>query len=54
VGAVTFSVALPAERTAVCGVSGSGELALAMGLAILASTARSSARRRVEVTGHLP
>jgi len=27
-----FSVALPAERTAVCGVSASGELALAMGL----------------------
>ena len=31
-GAVTFSVALPAERTAVSGVSASGELALAMGL----------------------
>jgi enterochelin esterase-like enzyme len=27
-----FGVALPAERTAVCGVSGSGELALAIGL----------------------
>jgi enterochelin esterase-like enzyme len=27
-----FSVALPAERTAVCGVSASGELALALGL----------------------
>jgi len=27
-----FNVALPAERTAVCGVSASGELALAMGL----------------------
>jgi enterochelin esterase-like enzyme len=27
-----FSVGLPAERTAVCGVSASGELALAMGL----------------------
>ena len=27
-----FGVALPAERTAVCGVSASGELALAMGL----------------------
>ena len=27
-----FSVALPAERTAVCGVSASGELALAMGV----------------------
>jgi enterochelin esterase-like enzyme len=27
-----FSVALPAERTAVCGVSASGELSLAMGL----------------------
>jgi enterochelin esterase-like enzyme len=27
-----FSVALPAERTAVCGVSASGEFALAMGL----------------------
>jgi enterochelin esterase-like enzyme len=27
-----FSVALPAERSAVCGVSASGELALAMGL----------------------
>lgn len=27
-----FSVALPAERTAVCGVSASGELALSMGL----------------------
>jgi enterochelin esterase-like enzyme len=27
-----FSVAFPAERTAVCGVSASGELALAMGL----------------------
>lgn len=27
-----FQVALPAERTAVCGVSASGELALAMGL----------------------
>ena len=27
-----FDVALPAERTAVCGVSASGELALAMGL----------------------
>ena len=28
-----FGVALPAERTAVCGVSASGELSLAMGLA---------------------
>lgn len=28
-----FGVALPAERTAVCGVSGSAELALALGLA---------------------
>jgi enterochelin esterase-like enzyme len=27
-----FNVALPAERTAVCGVSASGELSLAMGL----------------------
>jgi enterochelin esterase-like enzyme len=27
-----FGVALPAERTAVCGVSASGELSLAMGL----------------------
>src|SRR6185436_12773990 len=27
-----FGVALPAERTAVCGVSASGELALTMGL----------------------
>jgi enterochelin esterase-like enzyme len=29
-----FGVALPAERTAVCGVSASGELSLAMGLRV--------------------
>ena len=41
-------VALPADRTAVFGVSASGELALAT------STARSSARRRAQVTNRRP
>jgi enterochelin esterase-like enzyme len=49
-----FGVAVPAERTAVFGVSASGELALAMGFAIPTSSARSCARRPAEATGRLP
>jgi enterochelin esterase-like enzyme len=51
-----FSVALPAERTAVCGVSASGELALAMGwgFGIRTSTVRSSPPRPAAATARLP
>jgi hypothetical protein len=50
-----FSVVLPAERTAVFGVSASGEFALAMGLRHPdIYGARSCARRRVQVTDRLP
>ena len=42
-----FGVAFPVERTAVLGVSASGELALAMGL-------RHPAHRRALATDHLP
>ena len=46
-----FGVALPAERTAVCGVSASGELALADGApALRTSTERCSVPRRGAVT----
>ena len=49
-----FGVALPAERTAVFGVSAGGELALALGLRHPdMSTVRSSAPRRARVTGRL-
>src|SRR5215472_7862108 len=46
-----FGVALPAERTAVFGVSAGGELALATGLRT--STVPSSAPRRARVTDRL-
>ena len=48
-----FGVSLPTERTAVFGVSASGELALPSGSAIPTSTARSSPPRRARGTGRL-
>jgi hypothetical protein len=49
-----LEVELPAERTAVFGVSASGELALAVGFAIPTSTVRSSVRRPEAVTVRPP
>ncbi len=46
-----FGVALPAERTAVFGVSASRELALAIGSGTRRPTVRSSAPRRALATG---
>ena len=48
-----FGVALPAERTAVFGVSAGGELALLLGFGIHMSTVRSSAPRLAAVTSRL-
>jgi hypothetical protein len=48
-----FGVALPAERTAVLGVSASGELALAMGFGIRTSTVRFCAPLRAPVASRL-
>jgi enterochelin esterase-like enzyme len=56
-----FGVALPAERTAVCGVSASGELSLALGLrhpdvygAVLAASPGGGYRPPAALPGPLP
>jgi len=49
-----LGVALPAERTAVCGVSASGELLSPWGFGIQTCTVRSSPPRQVPVTDRRP